>query len=64
MKRWTAQEHADHICRVLGLDADTARLSGLATYLETYVMRLPTVKRERRKKRKAALKEEAVSDGA
>ena len=31
------QAHADHICQSLGVDPMTARLSGLATYLETYV---------------------------
>jgi hypothetical protein len=41
MKRWTAQEHADHICRVLGLDVMTANLSGLAAYLETHIFTVP-----------------------
>jgi len=34
----TYQEHAEHICAVLGVDQETARLSGLATYLECYVV--------------------------
>lgn len=38
IKAEQAQEHANHIGRVLGLSDDDVRLSGLATYLEKYVM--------------------------
>lgn len=33
----SAREHAEHICKTLGVDDETCRLSGLETYIETYM---------------------------